>query len=671
MPSEAHIASVHCLMVREHIPASLCEAEQRPDACRGCTSATRRCAKCGMQNGIAEAATGLCGKCLAAEGTGINTTDELETISSFEDALEKVSKVGRLRMPIPQTQTKVRSQVQIGTSPLLQDPAPLYRLLMQHATGHCDTWTARAPVTILMRRAHLLRTECHEALSRLAADDFLTGKSPWDVVTLLKTEGLEELKAEMETVTARTGRMPASRSRRQQSASTTPPARPSIVSGGWGARRHPGLESHRGKVTHREIAEFLKGRAVRVNEERLVPGVVPTLQMQFHLRAPDVIAILTELEKCGFLGQKDAWRTIAILRDDIVVAEAEDQPTPDQSSAEETVSEGVQKRHEAVETAPVSPMTPPPTPPTSLVVPTPPRAIPQSPPKPAGPTYAEMYAFLVQRSAEVQGERRTGGSLPQLQIRFKLSVPDATAAMKWFVAMGHVVQRDGWRTVALLSESVGSVDSPKTATPLKRSSKLRGSPPEARTVTASVPSAQYPVPQGTDSLTATVKALERDSVALRGQQDESAQKLKELEAMITSLKVLQDAKPSLPSSKQSPRREAKSPMALPRPPRDRPKPVLPKGAHHMNKEKLAAYLAEACQTTREQAEAFVEEFAHVVTGVLQGGGSVSIVGFGEFFAKVRKGRMGVDPRTLQPTQIPTVVVPKFKAGKRLKDALKG
>ncbi|MBI4143089.1 HU family DNA-binding protein, partial [Candidatus Uhrbacteria bacterium] len=49
----------------------------------------------------------------------------------------------------------------------------------------------------------------------------------------------------------------------------------------------------------------------------------------------------------------------------------------------------------------------------------------------------------------------------------------------------------------------------------------------------------------------------------------------------------------------------------------------------------------------------------------------TITGFGTFLSKERKGRVGVNPRNpTEKIQIPSVRVPKFKAGKTLKDALR-
>lgn len=91
----------------------------------------------------------------------------------------------------------------------------------------------------------------------------------------------------------------------------------------------------------------------------------------------------------------------------------------------------------------------------------------------------------------------------------------------------------------------------------------------------------------------------------------------------------------------------------------------------MNKAELITLLADKVGVTKKQAEDLVETFVALVTETLQNNGEVTIAGFGTFSAKTRKGRMGVNPQhPTQKIQIPSVTVPKFKAGKSLKDALK-
>ena len=92
----------------------------------------------------------------------------------------------------------------------------------------------------------------------------------------------------------------------------------------------------------------------------------------------------------------------------------------------------------------------------------------------------------------------------------------------------------------------------------------------------------------------------------------------------------------------------------------------------MNKADLATRLAEQLNVSKKLAEDFVAAFEDIVTRALLHGDEVTIAGFGTFSARQRKGRMGVNPqKPSEPIEIPTVVVPKFKAGKALKDTLKG
>ena len=91
----------------------------------------------------------------------------------------------------------------------------------------------------------------------------------------------------------------------------------------------------------------------------------------------------------------------------------------------------------------------------------------------------------------------------------------------------------------------------------------------------------------------------------------------------------------------------------------------------MNKVELAEKVAEKIGVTKKQAEDMLNAYEEVVTSTLKDGGEVTLTGFGTFMAKKREARMGVNPQKPgEKIQIPAVIVPKFKAGKSLKDALK-
>ena len=58
-----------------------------------------------------------------------------------------------------------------------------------------------------------------------------------------------------------------------------------------------------------------------------------------------------------------------------------------------------------------------------------------------------------------------------------------------------------------------------------------------------------------------------------------------------------------------------------------------------------------------------------ITAALKDGDKVQLVGFGSFEVKKRAARVGRNPKTKESIEIPASVVPVFKAGKALKDAV--
>jgi len=91
----------------------------------------------------------------------------------------------------------------------------------------------------------------------------------------------------------------------------------------------------------------------------------------------------------------------------------------------------------------------------------------------------------------------------------------------------------------------------------------------------------------------------------------------------------------------------------------------------MNKAELIETISERSGLVRKDVERVVETMEEVVVETLKSGGEVTLTGFVTFMTKRREARMGVNPQHPQERiQIPAVTVPKFKAGKPLKDALK-
>ena len=89
----------------------------------------------------------------------------------------------------------------------------------------------------------------------------------------------------------------------------------------------------------------------------------------------------------------------------------------------------------------------------------------------------------------------------------------------------------------------------------------------------------------------------------------------------------------------------------------------------MTKDDLIESVAKVCCSKKEAADA-VNAVLDTVTATLSKGGDVVLTGFGKFSVSKRAARMGVNPRTGEKIKIAATTVPKFKAGKALKDAVK-
>ena len=89
-----------------------------------------------------------------------------------------------------------------------------------------------------------------------------------------------------------------------------------------------------------------------------------------------------------------------------------------------------------------------------------------------------------------------------------------------------------------------------------------------------------------------------------------------------------------------------------------------------NKMDLVEKVAATIGCTKADGERAVESVIAMITDTLKKDEEVSIAGLGIFQAKTRAGRMGRNPRTGASIQINAMRVPKFRASKTLKDAVK-
>ena len=89
----------------------------------------------------------------------------------------------------------------------------------------------------------------------------------------------------------------------------------------------------------------------------------------------------------------------------------------------------------------------------------------------------------------------------------------------------------------------------------------------------------------------------------------------------------------------------------------------------MNKTDLVSLVAKNAEITKEAATEAVDATFDGIAGALRSGDTVRIVGFGNFQVANRKASTGRNPRTGEAIQIPASRIPKFKAGKALKQAV--
>ena len=89
----------------------------------------------------------------------------------------------------------------------------------------------------------------------------------------------------------------------------------------------------------------------------------------------------------------------------------------------------------------------------------------------------------------------------------------------------------------------------------------------------------------------------------------------------------------------------------------------------MNKTELIAVAAQAVGMTKKDTERVLNAALDAITAALVNGDKVQLSGFGTFEIKFREARVGRNPRTKEPSQIPATHVPTFKPSKALRDLI--
>lgn len=91
----------------------------------------------------------------------------------------------------------------------------------------------------------------------------------------------------------------------------------------------------------------------------------------------------------------------------------------------------------------------------------------------------------------------------------------------------------------------------------------------------------------------------------------------------------------------------------------------------MTKADLVGFIAEKADIKKSAAEGALNAFIEAVEKTLKKGEKLALTGFGTFSVSNRKARTGRNPQTGETIKIKATKVPKFTAGKGLKEVVGG
>lgn len=90
----------------------------------------------------------------------------------------------------------------------------------------------------------------------------------------------------------------------------------------------------------------------------------------------------------------------------------------------------------------------------------------------------------------------------------------------------------------------------------------------------------------------------------------------------------------------------------------------------MNKSELINSLSEETAFSKKDVSRVLDSLTRIIERSLKKGQKVSITGFGSFWISRRPARKGINPATKERINLPEVHVPRFKAGKNLREVVR-
>ena len=89
----------------------------------------------------------------------------------------------------------------------------------------------------------------------------------------------------------------------------------------------------------------------------------------------------------------------------------------------------------------------------------------------------------------------------------------------------------------------------------------------------------------------------------------------------------------------------------------------------MNKSEFVKHVANQHNITQDKADKVIDTFTSSVISALGEGKEISLIGFGNFSVSEVAARAGRNPRTGEALEIKAYKQPRFKVGKKLKEAV--
>lgn len=93
-------------------------------------------------------------------------------------------------------------------------------------------------------------------------------------------------------------------------------------------------------------------------------------------------------------------------------------------------------------------------------------------------------------------------------------------------------------------------------------------------------------------------------------------------------------------------------------------------ATNINKDGLVSAISTKTELSKKDVEMVMDAMVEEITKALKAGDKVTLTGFGTFKVSKRAAREGINPQTKAKLHIPAMTVPKFTAGKALKESVR-